>query len=148
MKVNNEDKEYKSSTKKYWIAWFILMAVNLLCTIFKIYPEEYFDIILFVIFFILMALYCVYYVKLMNYLEKNHFEKWIELTDFSFFKMGFDRQFRMNRFFKSKETLNDPIVAKLKSEVDSTGLLLFVHAGSGVIFFLSLFLLALVGIKI
>ena len=140
MKVNNDDNEYKPSTKKYWIAWFIVMTVNLLCVVFKIYPIEYFFKIWFVIFFILGVIYCVYDVKLMKYLEKNHFEKWIELTDFSFFKMGFDRYFKMRRFFKSKETLNDPIVAKLKSEVDSTGLLILVHGLSLPVIFIGSFI--------
>jgi hypothetical protein len=133
MKVNNDDNEYKPSTKKYWIAWFILMTVNLLCAVFKIYPIdpiEYFFKIWFVISFILIVIYGVYYAKLMNYLEKKHFEKWIELTDFSFFMLGFDRASKMSEFFKSKETLNDPIVAKLKSEVKSTWLLIMVHGGS------------------
>jgi len=124
------NKEYKSYSKIYWILWFILIMLFFLGKIFKIYLLK--DIPFFGYFFVItfsfiMIIGLVSNGKLLNYLKKNHYEKWEELTTIQYLGSGLSNGFRLRKFLKSKETLNDPIVEKLKNECKSVLLLTITH---------------------
>ena len=125
MKPNKIKKEYKSYAKIYWIVWLIFSIAYLLGVLFNIYSFK--EQIIISWFFILGGIKWVYYMKLLNYLEKNHYEKWKELTTCPVLGPGFNNYSRMGKFFDSQETFDDPIVSKLKNEYKKVALLLFVH---------------------
>jgi hypothetical protein len=54
--------------------------------------------------------------RLMSYLRDHHHEKWVALTTFAGFGPGWKNGFRSVPWLLSKDTLNDPIVASLKSD--------------------------------
>ena len=121
--------EYKSYANRYWILWIILITVFFTGNIFKIYllKDIPFVIFFFGILIILGVINLVYNIKLLNYLKKNHYEKWEELTTIPGFGSGFSNGFRQFGFLFSNETLEDPIVAKLKNGYRTIALLIIVH---------------------
>jgi len=126
-------KEYKSYSRIYWISWFILTSVFVSGKIFKIYllKDIPFNIYFVGIFFVLIVIHAVVGVKLINYLEKNHSEKWDELTAIPFLNKHFGQVrwsgYRVIKFLYSKEAFNDPILFKLKDEKKKIFLLCIVH---------------------
>ena len=132
------DKEYKSYAGIYWKLWFIFIIVFLVGNIFKIYllRDIPFDISFFGIFIILGVINAVECMKLEKYLEKNHYEKWKELSTSGK---------RSREFLSSKDTLNDPMVAYLKSECNKIWLLVIVHFITIAILFVGLNFLSTTG---
>ena len=65
--------------------------------------------------------------KFSAYLKKNHYAKWEEITTIPYLGSGCRNVFREIKFLFSKDTLNDPILAKLKSESKSILSLLMVN---------------------
>jgi len=140
MKINKLDKEYKSYANICWILWFIFITAFVTGNIFKIYllKDIPFDIFMFGLFIIVGVFYSVSHMRLLNYLKKNHYEKWKELTTTLYFGSGSTNGMRVMDFLDSKETLDDSIVSKLKSECKKIILLSIVHAISFIVLFLGL----------
>ena len=134
------DKEYNYYAKKYWIAWFMIITVFTTGNIFNIFllRDIPFDILFFGLFLLIGIIGIINQARLLNYLKKNHYEKWEYLTTTPLLGSGNSNGFRMLEFFLSRDTLNDPIVTKLTSEVKYIILLQIVHFFSIPIFFLGL----------
>ena len=131
MKSNKIEKEHRSYVKIYWIIWIVWIIFHIayfLGVLFGIYPfKEQIIISWVVIFFILGGIKWVHYMKLLNYLEKNHYEKWKELNTFPVLGSGFINNIRFGDFLFSEETFDDPVVTKLKKECNKITFLFLVH---------------------
>jgi len=123
------DNKYKFYANMYWKLWFVLISAYFLGKIFKIYLLKDITYIPYFsgIFIILGIIHAVSGVKFSNYLKKNHYEKWKELNTIPGLGLGFSNGVRQIDFFFSKDSLNDPIVIKFKSECKKIMLLTLVH---------------------
>ena len=113
------DKEYKSYAKTYWVVWIILITALFILFSLRIFFSIHLYLLDFFTLFIffgtgisLNVLRLVHHTRFFNYLKKNHYEKWKEVTtptqgglnyspDYYYISSAYE-------FLFSEETLNDP----------------------------------------
>ena len=120
-----KEKEYKCYSKVFLILWCVFIITFFLGNNFQIYllkdmpgDESFFGILI-----IMVVILAFYDSKLDNYLEKNYHEKWKEIN----VSEGFTNPSRVFEFLYLKDSLNDPIVTKLKRAVIQQHILVLVH---------------------
>ena len=122
--------EYKSYARVCWRLWFILFIGFFLGKIFKIHILKGIPFFLYwfvITFSFVIVIALIAQGKLLNYLKKNHYEKWEEITTIPNLGSGLYNGPRLSKFLKSEYILNDPTLVKLKSEFDSIYLLTIIH---------------------
>lgn len=103
--MNPVRETYKSFIKLYWFIYIILVSFLLILIFLRIISVGLFgEMYMLFCFFPIIILNYYEWNRLMGYLARNHYEKWVFLTSN-----------RCLPFMFSKDNLNDTVVEELKT---------------------------------